>query len=162
MAKRGRYVYAWPRPMVTVDALIYKKYRGKVQVLLIERGNNPYKGMWAIPGGFVDMDEDLVDAAKRELEEETGLKGIELEQMHTFGKPGRDPRGRNITICFIGELKKTNVRAKAGDDASKAKWFDIKKLPENLAFDHEEVLKFAAAELKERNYLAEDFTDFTE
>ena len=133
--------------MVTVDAVIFKLDRGKPRVLLIQRGNEPFKGQWAVPGGFVDMDEDLLDAAKRELQEETSLTNIELEQFHTFGKPGRDPRGRNITICFFGIANPTQ-HAKAGDDAAKAKWFDIENLPANLAFDHDEVLKIAITKLK--------------
>jgi len=147
--KKGKYVYEWPRPMVTVDAVVFKLDRGTPRVLLIQRGNEPFKGEWAVPGGFVDMDEELLDAALRELHEETGLTGITLEQMHTFGKPGRDPRGRNITICFFGIAKPTQ-RAKGGDDAVKAKWFDINKLPANLAFDHDEVLKLAVTKLKHK------------
>lgn len=94
------------------------------------------------------MDEELADAAARELQEETGLKNIQLEQLHTFGKCGRDPRGRQITIAFIGIAQSATVDIRAGDDASRAAWFDIDKLPDNLAFDHAEVLEYAKAQLK--------------
>ncbi|MBN2588483.1 MAG: NUDIX hydrolase [Sedimentisphaerales bacterium] len=150
MAEKGQYIYEWPRPMVTVDAVIFKRSQGKISLLLINRKNTPYIGHWAIPGGFVEMDEELEDAAARELAEETNLKGIDLEQMHTFGKVGRDPRGRQITIAFIGFTDENNANIKAGDDAAQAKWFDIDDLPQNMAFDHDEVAKFAIERLKEK------------
>jgi 8-oxo-dGTP diphosphatase len=142
MPGKKRYCYEWPRPMVTVDAIVLKKSGSRLFVLLIKRANEPFKNRWAIPGGFVDMDEDLLAAVKRELKEETGLKGLTLTQMHTFGKPGRDPRGRNITIAYIAIVDKKRLTAKAGDDAAEAKWFDIDKLPK-LAFDHNKVLEMA-------------------
>jgi 8-oxo-dGTP diphosphatase len=147
MAKKGKYVYDWPRPMVSVDAAVFAFFGKKAKLLLIKRGNEPFKGKWAVPGGFVDMDEELEDAVARELKEETGLEGVPLEQMHTFGKCGRDPRGRQITIVFMGVLDKRPPKIKGGDDAAKAKWFDIEKLPKDLAFDHDEVIRFATARL---------------
>lgn len=134
--------------MVTVDTVIFAHDRDRWNVLLIKRGHEPFKGQWAIPGGFIGMDEELADAAARELQEETGLKNIQLEQLHTFGKCGRDPRGRQITIAFIGIAQSATVDIRAGDDASRAAWFDIDKLPDNLAFDHAEVLEYAKAQLK--------------
>ena len=148
MAEKGQYIYEWPRPMVTVDAVVFKRYQGKIAILLINRKNDPYKGFWAFPGGFVEMDEELDDAAARELAEETNLKGIDLEQMHTFGKVGRDPRGRQITIAFIGVTDENNANIKAGDDAAQARWFDIDDLPKNMAFDHDEVVKYAINKFK--------------
>ena len=148
MAKQGKYVYEWPRPMVAADAAVFVFLGEKVQLLLVERGNEPFKGQWALPGGFVDMDEELEDAVARELEEETGLTGIELEQMHTFGKCGRDPRGRVITVTFMGILTEGENKLQAGDDAAKAQWFNITKLPKDLAFDHNEVTKFVIEKLK--------------
>jgi 8-oxo-dGTP diphosphatase len=148
MNKKGKYVYEWPRPMVTTDAVVFTKSGGKTKVVLIKRGNEPFKGQWAVPGGFVDMDEELEDAAVRELEEETGLTGIPLEQMHTFGTVGRDPRGRQITIVFMGVAAEEQRQLKAGDDAAEAQWFDIDELPENLAFDHNEMVRFAVRRLK--------------
>jgi len=148
MATEGKYVYDWPRPMVTVDAAVFNISGDKIKLLLINRGNEPFKGRWALPGGFVEMDEELENAVVRELEEETGLTGVELEQMHTFGTIGRDPRGRMITIVFMGVVREEQMQIKAGDDAAKAQWFDIEKMPENMAFDHNEVLKFAIKKLK--------------
>ena len=137
--------------MVTVDAIVFKLSQGRTALLLIKRKNEPYKGNWAFPGGFVDIDEELEDAVARELAEETGLRAIHLEQMHTFGKVGRDPRGRQITIAFIGFTDDDNANVKGGDDAEEAKWFDIENLPENMAFDHDEVANFAVGKFKEKN-----------
>jgi len=148
MAKKGKYVYDWPRPRVSVDAAVFGFFRGKAKLLLIRRKNEPFKGRWALPGGFVGIDEELEAAAKRELAEETGLVNVALEQMHTFGGCGRDPRGRQITIVFMGVASKGQRRLKAGDDAAEARWFDIEKLPKDLAFDHNEVAKFAIEKLK--------------
>ena len=151
MAKKGKYVYDWPRPMVTVDAVVFTRTGDKTKVLLINRGKEPFKGEWALPGGFIDMHEELEDAVVRELAEETGLVGVRLEQMHTFGAVGRDPRGRQITIVFMGIATKGQDKIKAGDDAAQAQWFDIEKLPSNMAFDHNEVVRFAIEKLTERN-----------
>lgn len=148
MATKGKYIYDWPRPMVTVDAVVFTYRADRAQVLLINRKYEPFKGKWALPGGFVGMDEELEDAVVRELAEETGLTGIQLEQMHTFGTVGRDPRGRQITIVFMGIANEQQTKIKAGDDAAEAKWFDIDKLPSNMAFDHNEVLKFAMKKFK--------------
>ncbi len=148
MAKKGKYVYDWPRPMVTVDAAVFTFSGDRVKVLLINRGNEPFKGKWALPGGFIDMNEELEDAVVRELAEETGLTGIQLEQMRTFGTVGRDPRGRMITIVFMGIATEGQDMIKAGDDAAQAQWFDIEKLPKDLAFDHNEVVRFAIEKLK--------------
>ncbi len=148
MAKKGKYIYDWPRPMVSVDAAVFTFCEDKAKLLLIKRKNEPFKGKWAVPGGFVDMDEELKDAAVRELEEETGLSGVRLEQMHTFGTCGRDPRGRQITIVFMGIATKEQEKIQAGDDAAEARWFDIEELPKELAFDHNEVIRFAITKLK--------------
>ena len=150
MAQKNKYTYDWPRPMVTVDAAVFTFFKNKPHILLINRGNDPFKGRWALPGGFVEMDEELETAAKRELAEETGIKNIQLEQLHTFGAVGRDPRGRQITIVFIGITNKNNQKTKAGDDAALAKWFDISDLPKDLAFDHNEVIHLAIKKLKNK------------
>ncbi len=150
MNKKGKYVYDWPRPMVTVDAVVFAVTPDAIKLLLIKRGHEPFKGKWAFPGGFIGMDEELDDAVARELQEETGLTGVRLEQMHTFGKPGRDPRGRQITVVYMGIINQGLDRIKAGDDAELAQWFDIHKLPENMAFDHNEVAKFAIERLKSK------------
>ncbi len=150
MNKKGKYVYDWPRPMVTVDAVVFAFFDGNAKVLLIKRKNEPFKGQWAVPGGFVGMDEELETAAARELAEETGLVEVRLEQMHTFGECGRDPRGRQITIAFMGIAADGAEEIKAGDDAAEARWFDIKKLPSNLAFDHDKMTAFAIRKLKSK------------
>ena len=148
MNKKGKYVYDWPRPMVTVDVAVFAFFKNKAKLLLIRRGNPPFKGKWALPGGFIGINEELEDAVVRELAEETGLTDVPLKQMHTFGKCGRDPRGRQITIVFMGIAHKNKNKIKAGDDAEKAQWFDIEKLPCNMAFDHDKVAAFAIAALR--------------
>lgn len=150
MAKRGKYVYEWPRPMVAADAAVFGFFAGQIKLLLVERRNEPFKGKWALPGGFVDIDEELEDAVSRELAEETGLIGLHLEQIHTFGRCGRDPRGRVITVTFMGILRECESNVRAGDDAVRAQWFDIEKIPKDLAFDHNNVVKFAIEKLKAR------------
>jgi len=150
MAKKGKYVYEWPRPMVAADAAVFGFFAGKAKLLLVNRKYEPFKGKWCLPGGFVNLDEELGDAAARELAEETGLSNIKLKQLGTFGKVGRDPRGRVITVTFTGIAAGRQKKQKAGDDAAKARWFDIEKLPKDLAFDHNEVVKLAIEKFKKR------------
>ena len=137
------YNYPFPRPAVTVDIIIFRMSGNDPEVLLIKRGNEPYKGKWALPGGFVNKDESLEAAAARELKEETGLGGILLTQMHTFGNPGRDPRGHTVSVVYVGYLPVGAVE-KAGDDAAEADWFKLDALPE-LAFDHDLVVEMGAS-----------------
>jgi 8-oxo-dGTP diphosphatase len=148
--KKGKYIYDWPRPMVAADAAVFGFFAGKAKLLLVNRKYEPFKGKWALPGGFINMDEELDDAAARELAEETGLVGVRLEQIRVSGKVGRDPRGRVITVVFMGVASTGQQRIRAGDDAAEAKWFDIENLPKDLAFDHNEVTKFAIAKLKKK------------
>ena len=143
MAERGTYTYDYPRPMVTVDLVILRETADGPEVLLIRRGKPPFEGLLALPGGFVEMDEDLPDAAARELAEETGLTGIALTQLGAFGKPGRDPRGRNIAVAFVGSAP-SDARAIAGDDAADAFWLPAKGIRQ-LAFDHAAILALALA-----------------
>jgi len=150
MAKKGRYIYDWPRPTVSVDAVVFAFFKNKARLLLVNRKQEPFKGKWALPGGFVEIDEELEDAVARELAEETGLAGVRLEQMHTFGNVGRDPRGRQITIAFMGIATSRLNKIKAGDDAAKVQWFDIEKLPKDMAFDHSEVARFAIRKLRRK------------
>ena len=150
MAKKGKYIYDWPRPMVTVDAVVFTFRNNRAKLLLVKRGHEPFKGKWAIPGGFIEINEELEDTAARELQEETGLANVPLEQMHTFGRCGRDPRGRQITVVFMGIAAKGQNKVKGGDDAAKAKWFDIENLPKNMAFDLSEVAEFAVKRLKKK------------
>lgn len=133
------YTYQYPRPAVTVDMLILDKSGASPRILLIERRNNPFAGCWALPGGFVDENEDINDAALRELREETNLTGVALHQFGAFGKPGRDPRGHTITIAYWG-FADNPQQACAADDAKNLKWFEISNLP-TLAFDHFEIIQ---------------------
>lgn len=130
------YIYQYPRPAVTTDAILIANRKS---VLLIERGREPFRGTWALPGGFVDMDESLENACRRELEEETGLQIAELKQFKAYGAVDRDPRHRTISVVFYAFLE-NEPQPEAGDDAAKAKWFPIDKLPE-LAFDHRLILE---------------------
>ncbi len=138
----ARYSYAYPRPMVTVDAVVFTEREGRREVLLIERGRAPCAGCWALPGGFVDIEEPLAAAAARELAEETGVTGVDLVQFHTFGRPDRDPRGRTISVAYAGVVDWRKHAPRGGDDASKAQWFSLDQLPP-LAFDHGEILEYA-------------------
>lgn len=126
---------------VTVDAVIFRKAGNGHEILFIQRKNEPFRGQWAIPGGFVDEGEDLPDAARRELREETGLEAGEVEQLGAFGKPGRDPRQHTVSVAYVGFVDEDAV-AVAADDAAEAKWFSVKTLPE-LAFDHKEIVTLA-------------------
>ncbi len=148
MAEKGRYVYDRPRPMVTVDAAVFAFFEGKARLLLIQRKHEPFRDHWALPGGFVEMDEDLPEAAARELAEETGLQGVRLEQLHTFGRPGRDPRGRTITVVYFGSAGQDQQQVKAADDAAQVQWFDIDHLP-RMAFDHDEIAQCAIGRLRQ-------------
>jgi len=129
------YTYQYPRPAVTVDAIVISPNNS---VLLIERGREPYKGQWALPGGFIDMEEELETACQRELEEETGIRIEELKQFKAFGSVNRDPRHRTISVIFYA-FTEHEIVACAGDDASNVQWFSLDHLPE-LAFDHKQVL----------------------
>ena len=147
------FTYNYPRPAVTADIIILKTINNDLSVLLIERKHPPFEGMWALPGGFMDMDETLEDTALRELHEETGITGIQLEQFHTFSKVNRDPRHRTITTVFIGYSGDNTATPKAGDDAANVQLFAIDNLPP-LAFDHKEVMemvkkKFAGTDMKQ-------------
>ncbi len=127
-------------PSVTTDILIFAIDEGHLRILLIKRKEWPFEGEWAIPGGFVQMEEDLENAAHRELREETGVKNVYLEQLKTFGKPDRDPRTRVISVAYIALLPNSNIHLHASSDAVDAKWFSVDKLPK-LAFDHNEIIE---------------------
>lgn len=138
------YTYDYPRPTVTADAAVFRDNGSGPQILLVKRGNPPFEGMWAIPGGFIDIDEPLADAAHRELEEETGLSGIDLKQYGAYGDVNRDPRHRTITVAYTGWIGNSKMEAVASDDASDCQWFAINELPE-LAFDHHLLIADAVA-----------------
>jgi len=130
---------------VTVDAVVFRKTANNHRLLLIKRKNEPFKNAWALPGGFVEEEEDLETAAKRELQEETGVIINQMEQLKAFGIPGRDPRQRTVSIAFMAFADDTHV-AKAADDAAEADWFPIDDLPE-LAFDHLQIINFALTKI---------------
>ncbi|TCO08801.1 NUDIX domain-containing protein [Natronoflexus pectinivorans] len=135
------YTYNYPRPSVTCDVVVFSVGKDQSKVLLIKRKFEPFKGLWALPGGFVDENEDLTDTALRELEEETGLSGVKVKQIGAYGKPNRDPRGHTITIAYLA-VTKVEVELNAGDDAHDAAWFRTDELPE-LAFDHSVIIQDA-------------------
>lgn len=142
------YTYAYPRPAVTVDCVVFGLDEQDVlKVLLIQRKLEPFEGQWALPGGFVHLDEDLMAAARRELEEETGVEGVFLEQLKTFGAPDRDPRGHVISIAYYALVNLRDYQVQAATDAKEAAWFSIHQLPP-LAFDHDQILETAIATLQ--------------
>ncbi len=138
---KKKYTYAHPRPAVTVDMVIVTREK-KPRVLLIRRKHPPFVGMWAIPGGFVEMEETLESAARRELFEETCLRTPKLEQLHTFGDPGRDPRGRIISVVYLAQVDPRKLKPVAADDAAEVGWHDLWR-PPPLAFDHADILACA-------------------
>jgi len=138
----GKYTYDYPRPMLTADVVLLRVTEGCLETLLIKRGREPEKGRWAFPGGFMDIGEPLVDAAARELREETGIGNVILEPFAVFDAPGRDPRGRVVTAAYIGLLCGQEIEPKGADDALEAAWFPTHNMPE-LAFDHAEMLQTA-------------------
>ena len=131
------YTYKYPRPAVTADCVVITK-EAEPKVLLIQRGADPYKGYWAFPGGFMNMDETTEQCASRELEEETGLKVSTVRQIGAYSKVDRDPRGRTITVAYLAIIDKP-AQVTGQDDAAKAKWFPLSALPE-LAFDHADIM----------------------
>ena len=138
---RGKHCYDHPRPAVTVDIVLFNRLKRGARVLLIQRKHEPFKGHWAFPGGFVNENESLEAAAARELHEETGLEGIELEQIGAFGDPGRDPRGHTVSVVFAALLDE-QAQPTPADDAEAAEWHSAFK-PPTLAFDHKAILRVA-------------------
>jgi 8-oxo-dGTP diphosphatase len=143
-----RYTYDYPRPALTVDIVIFSVREENLQVLLVCRGEEPYAGMWALPGGFVHLDESLEEAAARELEEETGIRDAYLEQLYTYGDLQRDPRGRVVTVAYFALIAADKpICTEGGTDTTKASWFSIDQIP-TLAFDHSEILSNALLRLR--------------
>ena len=134
------FTYKYPRPAVTADCIVITK-EAEPKVLLIQRGIDPYKGCWAFPGGFMNMDETTEQCAIRELEEETGLRVSELHQIGAYSKVDRDPRGRTITVAYLA-IVDGPVEVTGQDDAAKAEWFLLSTLPQ-LAFDHYDIIQDA-------------------
>lgn len=145
--KNKTYCYEYPRPAVTTDNVIFGFDQKELKILLIQRGIDPYKGKWALPGGFLNEDEDADAGARRELEEETGLKDVYPEQLYTYTSVNRDPRHRTISIAYYTLVKSEEHTARPGDDAQKAQWFAVSEIPE-LAFDHKEIIQTGLERLK--------------
>jgi ADP-ribose pyrophosphatase YjhB (NUDIX family) len=141
------HTYEFARPALTVDIVVFALDAEDLQVMLVERDLKPFAGQWALPGGFVRVDESLDEAARRELEEETGLQGIFLEQLYTFGALNRDPRERVVTVAYYALVNLQGHEVHASTDARNAAWFAVNDLPK-LAFDHESILKAAYERLK--------------
>jgi 8-oxo-dGTP diphosphatase len=140
------YSYAYPHPAVTTDIVIFTIDADQLKVLLIKRKHEPYANFWALPGGFVDIDEDIEAGALRELNEETGVTGVYLEQLYTFGQPQRDPRERVITIAYYALVPIDKMSPEAASDAIDVNWFPCSKLPK-LAFDHPDIIAMARQRL---------------
>lgn len=143
----GKYTYKYPHPAITTDCVIFGFDGSKLNVLLVERGLEPYKGSWALPGGFMRIDETAEDCAMRELEEETGLRASYIEQIGAFSQVDRDPRERVVTIAFYALVRLSDVSG--GDDAADARWWAIDDIP-RLAFDHQDILDTAVKVLREK------------
>ncbi len=143
------YTYEYPRPALTVDCVVFGVDDEDLKVLLIQRDRDPFAGRWALPGGFVDIDETLDAAARRELEEETGLRIRDLEQLYTFGAVDRDPRGRTVTVAYFGLVRLSDHLVQAASDARAAGWWPVRQ-PPRLAFDHAQILRRAHQRLRER------------
>ena len=141
------YTYKYPKPAVTVDCVVFGLDDAQLKVLLIQRGVAPYLNQWALPGGFVRLDESIAAAAARELKEETGIEEIFLEQLYTFGEVERDPRDRVITVAYYALINLGEHNLQAQTDAQRAAWFAVENLP-TLAFDHDRILAIAQQRLK--------------
>lgn len=143
------YTYKYPRPSVTVDLVIFTIAENDLKVLLIRRNGQPFKDNWALPGGFVEIDESLEKAAARELKEEAGVTKVYLEQLYTFGDPKRDPRGRVISVSYFALVDAEQQKIRAASDAAEAEWHSVFK-PPKLAFDHKKILEYAVWRLRNK------------
>jgi 8-oxo-dGTP diphosphatase len=140
----------YDRPSVTVDVVIFTLQNSELHVLLVQRKNWPFEGRWALPGGFVNMDESLDQAARRELEEETGIHDIYLEQLYTFGSPKRDPRTRVISVAYIALVSADTQTLRVSEESTDVRWFPVDRLPGPLAFDHDHILAAALERLRSK------------
>lgn len=140
----------YERPSVTVDVVIFTLIERELHVLLVQRKHWPYEKHWAIPGGFTNMDESLEQAARRELEEETGVRDLYIEQLFTFGDVGRDPRTRVISVAYIALVRFDAQKLRVSDESHDVRWFPVSDLPHDLAFDHEQILAYAISRLRSK------------
>ncbi len=147
--EKQKYTYDYPHPSVTTDCVIFGFDGRDLNILLVERGIEPFKGHWALPGGFLKMNETVEECAKRELFEETNVRKVYLEQFHIFSSVDRDPRERVLTVAFYALVKQSDYEVIGGDDAVQAQWFEQNELPP-LAFDHEEIIAMAKNCLREK------------
>ena len=154
------YTYPYPRPQVTADVAVFTLRGSELELLVVRRKHDPFAGSWALPGGFVDEDESLEHAAARELQEETGLADVPMEQLGAFGDPGRDPRGHTVTAVYLAVVPRETSRVRAGDDAAEAEWvavdalhLDERRAPSpgktSRAFDHARIVRLALARLRD-------------
>lgn len=143
------FKYDYPHPAVTTDIVIFTVKDNDLQLLLIKRGEEPFKGEWALPGGFLQIDESLDECSKRELKEETGVSNVYLEQLYTFGGVKRDPRERVISVAYFALVPSEKLNLKADTDADEVEWFKHNKIP-NLAFDHKNIIEAAYTRLKDK------------
>jgi len=144
MAEKGQYTYDYPRPMLTADCVVVND---RNEILLVKRGNEPFRGCWALPGGFMEMDETIERCAVRELEEETSLVVTEqdIRLIGIYSAPGRDPRGRTVTAAYLVKIEEGSMKnAHAGDDAAELRWWPLSALPP-LAFDHAQIVDDATS-----------------
>jgi len=159
------YSYEYPHPAVSVDIVIFTIRDARLKLLLIRRAGEPYRGKWALPGGFIHLDEALDASARRELEEETGVSGVYLEQLYTFGAPARDPRERVITVAYYALIPSDRLQLRAATDAEAVGWFGMDELPA-LAFDHTDIIAMAHERLVAKldystiafQFMGDDFT----
>lgn len=147
MVYKSGHAEHYEHPSVTVDVVIFRLVESSLQVLLIQRRDAPFLDRWALPGGFIKMDESLDEAALRELREETSVTGVSIEQLQAFGEPNRDPRGRVISVAYLALISPEDIKIKAGDDAAQVQWFAVNAVPK-LAFDHTAILKLALQRLR--------------
>ncbi len=140
----------YQRPSVTVDVVIFTLRNRELHVLLVQRRRWPYEGHWALPGGFIEINESLQEAALRELEEETGVRDVYLEQLYTFGAPDRDPRTRVISVAYFALVQSDKQVLRSSDETTDVRWFPINDIPEKLAFDHNEILECACTRLRSK------------
>ncbi len=141
----------YERPSVTVDVVIFTLYNRELHLLLVQRRRWPYDGYWALPGGFINMDESLEESARRELEEETGVRDVYLEQLYTFGDPGRDPRTRVVSVAYFALVRAdAHELRRSPEETTDVRWFPVQELPQQLAFDHDKILHYALLRLRSK------------